>query len=98
MVNTLNYSDELAALVNYEVRRKDKQSSSKGTTAEVLMVRGRCSTRKGKNERERSESRPGFRDLKKNQCAFCKEIEHWRLIVQGSRIRVRRRKLKQLQS
>jgi len=66
----------LAALVNYEVRRKDKQSSSNGTSAEAFMVRGRCFNRKGKGEHERSKFRSGFRDLKKNQCTFCKEIEH----------------------
>jgi len=37
------------------------------------MVRGKGSNRRGKDERERSKSRPGFGDLKKNQCAFCKE-------------------------
>jgi len=36
---TLNYSDVLAVLVNYEVRRKDKQSSSKSTSSEALTVR-----------------------------------------------------------
>ena len=63
---TLNYSDVSAALVNYEVRRKDKQSSSNGTSAEALMLRGRGFNRKGKGKRQRSESRPGFRDLKNN--------------------------------
>ena len=43
------------------------------------MVRGLCSNQKGKDERERSKSRPGFKDLKKNQCAFCKEIGHWKI-------------------
>ena len=71
---TLNYSD----LVNYEVRRQDKLSSSEGTSAEALMVRGRVSNQRDKGERERSESRSGFRDLKKNQCAFCKELRHWK--------------------
>ena len=45
---TLNYSDVSAALVNYKVRRQDKLSSSEGTLAETLMVRGRGSNRKGK--------------------------------------------------
>ena len=36
---TLNYSDVLAALVNYKVRRKDKQSSFKSTSSETLTVR-----------------------------------------------------------
>ena len=68
-----------AAHVNYEVRRKDKQSSSNGTSTEALMVRGRGSNQKGKDERKRSKSRPSFRDLKKNQCVFCKEIGHWKV-------------------
>jgi len=66
-----------AALVNYEVRRKDKQSSSNGTSAEALMVRGRGFNRKGKGER--SKFRSGFRDLKKHQCAFYKEKWHWKV-------------------
>ena len=66
----LNYSDVSADLVNYEVRRKDKQSFSNGLSAEALMVRGRGSNRKGKGKRQRLESRLGFKDLKKNQCAF----------------------------
>jgi len=47
---SLNYNDMLAALVNYKVRRKDKQSSPNGTSAEALMVRGRGSNRKSKSE------------------------------------------------
>ena len=73
---SLNYNDVSTALINYEVRRKDKQSSSNGTSAEALMVKSKGSNQKGKGARERSKSRPGFRDLNKNQCAFCKEIRH----------------------
>ena len=73
---SLNYNDVSAALVNYEVKRKDKQSSSNGTSVKALTVRDRSSNQKGKGERQRSKSRPGFKDLKKNQCAFCKEIRH----------------------
>ena len=51
-------------------------SSSEGISAEALAIRGRSSNRKGKGDRGRSKSRPGFRDLK-NQCAFCKELRHW---------------------
>ena len=36
---SLNYNDMLVALIDYEVRRKDKQSSSNGTSAKALMVR-----------------------------------------------------------
>jgi len=76
---TLNYSDVSAALINYEVRRQDKLSSSEGTSAEALAIRGRSSNRKGKGDCGRSKSRPDFRDLKKNQCAFCKELGHWKI-------------------
>ena len=55
---TLIYSDLSTALVNYEVRRQDKLSSSEGTSAEALMERGRGSNRKGKGERQRLEFRP----------------------------------------
>jgi len=33
---TLNYSDVSVAFVSYEVKRKDKQSSSNGTSAKAL--------------------------------------------------------------
>ena len=33
---SLKYNDISAALINYEVRRKDKQSSSSSTSAEAL--------------------------------------------------------------
>jgi len=48
---SLNYNDVSIALVNYEVRRKDKQSSSSSTSAEVLAVRGRSFNQKGKGVR-----------------------------------------------
>jgi len=32
---SFNYNDVPTALINYEVRRKDKQSSSNGTSAEA---------------------------------------------------------------
>jgi len=71
-----NYSDMSATLVNYEVGKKDKQSSSKSISAEGLTVRGRSFSKKGKGDRGRSNSRPGFRYLKKNQCVFYKELGH----------------------
>jgi len=54
---TLNYNDVSAALVNYEVRKKNKQSFSKSDSAEVLMVRCRSSSKNGKSNRGRSNSR-----------------------------------------
>ena len=66
------------ALVNYEVRSKDKQTSSKNTTTEAMTTRGMGSNyRKGKGEFEKSKT-DGHEDLKKNQCAFCRE-GHWKI-------------------
>jgi len=59
--------------------RQDRLSSQASTSAEALTVRDRGSYRKGKGDRGRSKSRPGFKDLKKNQCAFCKELGHWKV-------------------
>jgi len=61
-----------AALMNHELRRKNKKSFN-STLVEALNVKGRSFNRKGKGDRERSKSRS---DLKKNQCAFCKEKGH----------------------
>ena len=70
---SLNYNDVSVALVNYEVRRKDKQSSSKSTTAEAITAREIGSNhKKGKRQFEKSKN-SGHEDLKKNQCAFCRE-------------------------
>jgi len=81
---TLNYSKVSAVLVNYEVRRQDRLSSHGSTSAEAFAVRGRSFNMKGKHDcgryskRDcgRSKSRLGFRDLKKNQCTFYKELGH----------------------
>ena len=76
---TLNYSEVSTALVNYEVKRKNKLSSFGSTSVEALAVRGRSFNRKGKGDRERSKSRKDFRDLNKNQCTFCKELAYWKI-------------------
>jgi len=73
---SLNYAEVSAALVSYEKRMQDRQSPSGSTTTEALAVRGRSSNRKGRDNQERLKSRSGFRDLKRNQCALCKELEH----------------------
>jgi len=46
----LNYNEVSAALVNYEVRRQDRLSSSGSTTVEALAIRGRSFNRKGKGD------------------------------------------------
>ena len=76
---SLNYSEVFAALLSYEVRRQDILSSLENTTAEALAVRGRSSNRKGRDDQGRSKSRSGFKDLKRNQCALCKELGHWKV-------------------
>jgi len=76
---SLNYNEVSAALVSYEARRQDRLSSSGNTTAEALTVRGRSSNRNGRDDKGRSKSRSGFRDLKRNQCALCKELGHWKV-------------------
>ena len=60
----LNYNEMSNALINYEVRRQDKLSSSGFTSAEALVIKGRNSNQKGKGDRGRSKSRSGFRDPK----------------------------------
>ena len=76
---SLNYNEVSATLVNYEVRRQDKLSSSGSTTTEALKVRGRSFNRKGRGDQGRSKSRSSFRDLKKNKCALCKELGYWKV-------------------
>jgi len=91
---SLNYNDVSAALVNYEVRRKDKQSSSSSTSTEALVVKGRRSNQKVKGIRGRSKSRPGFKDLKKNLYAFCKELGHWKVDCQRIKDKNKRKESK----
>ena len=65
--------------MNYEVRRKDKQFSFKSITAEAMTARGMGPNhRKGKREFGKSKS-DGCEELKKNQCAFCREEWHWKI-------------------
>ena len=73
---SFNYNEVSAAFVSYKARRHDRLSSSGSTTAEALAVRGRSSNRKVIGDQERSKSRSRFRDLKRNQCALCKELGH----------------------
>ena len=47
---SLNYNEVFVALVNCEVRRKDRLSSSESTTADALAVRGKSFNRKGRGD------------------------------------------------
>ena len=81
----LSYSDVSTALVNHEVRRKDKEFSSNSTTVKALSARG-ISFNHQKGKGDVGKSKPDKRKLRNNQCASArKDIE--RLIVQGSRKR-----------
>ena len=73
--HSLGYNEVFSALVNHELRRKDKESSS-NISANVLTIRGRSTNQKDKGDPSISKSRADFRDLKKNLCAFCKELGH----------------------
>ena len=53
----LNYNEVFDALVNYEVRRHDRLSSSESITTKALAVRGRSSNRKRRGDQGRSKSR-----------------------------------------
>jgi len=67
--SSLSYNDASAALVNHEVRGKDKEFSSSSITEEALTERGISSNyRKGKEDVGMFKT--SNRKLTKNQCAF----------------------------
>jgi len=74
-----NYNEVSAALMNYEVRSRTECLLQGAQTVEALAVRGRSSNQKGRGDQGRSKSRSSFRDLKKNQCALCKELGYWKV-------------------
>jgi len=76
---TLDYHEVSSALASYETRRKERQPSQSSSSTEALLVRSRGSSRKGSDKRGRSKSRSGYRDLRKNQCAFYREIGYWKV-------------------
>ena len=67
---SLNYNDESTALVNYEVRRKDKQFFFQWYISRDADGKRQRFQSEGKDESERFKSRPDFRDQKNNQCIF----------------------------
>ena len=70
-------SDVTTALVNLELRQKDKESLG-GTLVETLTMRG-SSPKRGENRgssKLKSKSRYGNRSLPHDQCAFCKQTGH----------------------
>ena len=74
--SSISYSEVTNALTNYDLRRKDKETSRASTSGEALSTRGRSPYPRGGN-RSRSKSRSRHQ-LAKNQCAFCKEQGHWK--------------------
>jgi len=72
-----NYTNLLADLVNVDIEIEEEQIVfSKSDSTKTLTVRGRSSSEKDNCDHGTSRSRPGFKYLKKNQCAFCKELGH----------------------
>jgi len=64
----LNYSNVSAALINYKIRKKNKQSSSYDTTA-----RGMGPNHKKDMGEFGKFKTGGHEELKKNQYTFCRE-------------------------
>ena len=76
----------LAALVNHEVRRKDKESSSSSTTTKTLTVRGISSNHQN-GKGDVGKSKTGNHKLRKISVLSAKKKDIERLIIQGSRRR-----------
>ncbi|KAM1232702.1 hypothetical protein ACFX13_002545 [Malus domestica] len=78
--DTINFENVSNALMNHEVRHKDKQVHN--TASDALFVRGRMNKRRRFNNRRRSQSRPRSNSqnrkiLDKDECAFCHTKGHW---------------------
>ncbi|KAM1047413.1 hypothetical protein ACFX2C_026771 [Malus domestica] len=77
---TVKFEDVSNALMNYEMRHRDKNYDS---TSEALFVRGRSSERRSSSSRKKSQSRPrgnskGRKPLERDECAFCHNKGHWK--------------------
>jgi len=71
--SSLSYNDVLNALMNHEMRRNDKVSSSNSTTTKLLTTREiGFNHRKGK--RDVGKFKTDNHKLEKNQCALWKKI------------------------
>ena len=67
---SLSYNDVSAALVNHEVRKKDKEFSSSSTTAETLTAKEMDFNHQN-GKRDVDKSKTDNCKSRKNQCAFC---------------------------
>ena len=72
--SSLSYSKVSVDLMNYEVRKKDKESSSSSTTAEALTAK-EISFNRRKVNGDFGKSKTDNCKLRKNHCAFCKKEE-----------------------
>jgi len=75
---SLSCNEVSVALVNYELRKNNKESSISTSTEALTAREVSFNHRKGKGNFEKSKT-DGREDLKKNQCAFCKEEEHLKI-------------------
>ncbi|KAL6226184.1 hypothetical protein ACLB2K_000147 [Fragaria x ananassa] len=78
---TIKFEEVSNALMNYEIRHADKQSSA--STSDCLVVRGRAVERKNYGGKKKFHSRPrgnskNRRSLGRDECAFCHEQGHWK--------------------
>jgi len=67
--SSLSYNDVSAALVNHEVRSKNKASSSSSRTTEALTAR-KIGSNHRKDKGDVGKSKTGNSELGKHQCAF----------------------------
>ena len=79
--DTIIFEEVSNALMNHEVRYKDKKAQN--TTSDALVVRGRSSEKRRFSDRRRSQSRPrgnsqNRKGLERDECAFCHNKGHWK--------------------
>ncbi|KAI5313660.1 hypothetical protein L3X38_042836 [Prunus dulcis] len=79
--DTIIFDEVSNALMNHEVRHKDKKAQN--PTSDALVVRGRSSERRRFSDRRRSQSRPrgnsqNRKGPERDECAFCHNKGHWK--------------------
>ena len=77
---TVKFEDVSNALMNNEMRHRDKNHDS---TSEALFVRGRSSEMRSFSGKKKSLSRPGGtskgrKSLERDECVFCHNKGHWK--------------------
>lgn len=74
----LSYDEVTTVLSNYELRRKDKQSS-RNASSKALLTRGRNLNQSGKDNRSWSKNRSRKPIISMDQYRRCKKHGHWKV-------------------